>query len=68
MKNNWVRSCETKEEAMAIEFETPLPEEWANRANAIMGPALELAAQLQAKYFGPDIEPIVNEEETNEQE
>lgn len=68
MKNNWVRSCETKEEAMAIEFETPLPEEWANRANAIMGPALELAEQLQAKYFGPDIDPIVNEEETNEQE
>lgn len=71
MKINWVRSCETKEEAMAIEFETPLPEEWAARAQAIMGPALELAAQLQAKYFGPDIDPIVNDEtedETNGEE
>lgn len=66
MKINWVRSCETKEEAMAIEFDTPLPEEWAARAQAIMGPALELAAQLQAKYFGPDIDPIVNDETEDE--
>ena len=61
MKINWVRSCTTKEEAMAIEFNSPLPAEWAARAEAIMGPALELAAQLQAQYFG-DVEPIVGEE------
>lgn len=61
MKINWVRSCVTKEEAMAINFDTPLPDEWAVRAEAIMGPALELAAQLQAQYFG-DVEPIVGEE------
>lgn len=67
MKNNWVRSCTSKEEAMAIDFETPLPEEWANRAQAIMGPALELAEQLQAKYFGPDVDPIVEEDTTNEE-
>lgn len=61
MRINWVRSCTTKEEAMAINFDTPLPDEWAARAEAIMGPALELATQLQAQYFG-DVEPIVGEE------
>lgn len=60
MRINWVRACVTKEEAMAIEFDTPLPSEWAERAEAIMGPALELAAQLQAQYFG-DVEPIIGE-------
>lgn len=66
MKINWVRSCTTKEEAMAINFTDELPTEWAERAEAIMGPALELAAQLQAQYFG-DVEPIVdnNTEEEN---
>ena len=67
MKINWIRSCATKEEAMAINFDDELPEEWAARAEAIMGPALELAAQLQAQYFG-DVEPIVNEETTEEGE
>jgi len=67
MKINWVRSCETKEEAMAINFEDELPEEWAARAQAIMGPALELAAQLQAQYFR-DVEPVVDEETTEEGE
>lgn len=62
MKINWVRSCATKEEAEAIEFNSELPPEWAARAEAIMGPALELAAQLQAQYFG-DVEPIIGEEE-----
>lgn len=61
MKINWIRSCATKEEAMAINFDDELPEEWAARAEAIMGPALELAAQLQEQYFG-DVEPIVGEE------
>jgi len=68
MKINWVRSCTTKEEAMAINFTDELPTEWAERAEAIMGPALELAAQLQAQYFG-DTEPIVDdgtEEENND--
>lgn len=64
MKINWVRSCTTKEEAIAIDFNDELPEEWAARAEAIMGPALELAAQLQAQYFG-EVEPIVEEEEDN---
>ncbi len=54
MKINWVRSCTTKEEAMAINFTDELPTEWAERAEAIMGPALELAAQLQAQYFGEE--------------
>ena len=58
MKINWIRSCETKEKAQAINLNTPLPEEWAKRAEAIMGPAMELAAQLQAQYFG-DVEPVV---------
>ena len=61
MKINWVRACSTKEEAMAINFDDELPEEWAARAEAIIGPTLELAAQLQAQYFG-DVEPIVDEE------
>ena len=70
MKINWVRSCTTKEEAMAINFTDELPTEWAERAEAIMGPALELAAQLQAQYFG-DVEPVVDddtEEENNDTE
>lgn len=67
MKINWIRSCATKEEAMAINFDDELPAEWATRAEAIMGPTLELAAQLQAQYFG-DIEPIVEEESTEEGE
>ena len=55
---------------MAISFTDELPTEWAERAEAIMGPALELAAQLQAQYFG-DVEPIVDddiEEEDNDTE
>ena len=60
MKINWVRSCETKEEAMAINFTDALPTEWQERAEAIMGPAMELATQLQAQYFG-DVEPVVEE-------
>ena len=62
MKNNWVRSCETKEEAMAINFEDELPTEWQERANAIMGPAFELARQVQAKYFGEDVTPVIGED------
>ena len=60
MKLNWIRECESKEEVEAITIETSLPEKWATRAQAIMGPAMELAAQLQAQYFG-DVEPIVEE-------
>ncbi len=52
MKLNWIRACETKEEIDGITLETPLPTEWADRAQAIMGPAMELAAQLQAQYLG----------------
>lgn len=62
MKMNWIRACETKEEAMAISFDDELPTEWAERAEAIIGPTIELAEQLQAQYFG-DVEPIVGEEE-----
>lgn len=62
MKLNWIRECQTKEEIEDITIDTPLPEEWAARAQAIMGPAMELAAQLQAQYFG-DVEPIINEGE-----
>ena len=62
MKMNWIRACETKEEAMAISFDDELPTEWAERAEAIIGPTIELAEQLQAQYFG-DVEPTVGEEE-----
>ena len=62
MKMNWIRACETKEEAMAINFNDELPTEWAERAEAIIGPTIELAEQLQAQYFG-DVEPTVGEEE-----
>ena len=66
MKMNWITSCETKEEVEVIDINTPLPQEWADRAAAIMGPTIELAQQLQETYFGP-VEPIVNEgEESNE--
>jgi hypothetical protein len=62
MKMNWIRACETKEEAMAINFNDELPTEWAERAEAIIGPTIELAEQLQAQYFG-NVEPVVGEEE-----
>ena len=65
MKLNWIRECETKEEIETIVIDTPLPEKWAARAEAIMGPAMELAVQLQAQYFG-EVEPIIEESETEE--
>ena len=55
MRINWVRECETKEEVRAIEFNTPLPEEWQNRANAILGPAMEIVNELKHKYFPEDV-------------
>lgn len=51
MKINWVRECETKEEVQAIEFDTPLPEEWMDRANSILVPAMEIVNELKRKYF-----------------
>lgn len=51
MKNNWVRSCQTREEVEAITFESDLPEEWRLRAEAIMGPTMQLAEQVRQKYF-----------------
>ena len=65
MKLNWIRACETKEEVEVITIDSELPEEWAARAQAIIGPTIELAAQLQAQYFG-EVEPIVEEEEGEE--
>lgn len=51
MKINWVRGCATKEEVAAINYDTELPSEWAERANAILVPAMELVEELRAKYF-----------------
>ena len=62
MKMNWIRSCTTKDEVETIDINTPLPQSWADRAAAIMGPTIELAQQLQETYFGP-VEPIVEGEE-----
>lgn len=58
MRNNWVRSCETKEEAEAISFDTPLPQEWADRAEAILGPARALVEEIKRKYF-----PVISGED-----
>ena len=57
MKINWVRKCETKEEVQAIEFDTPLPEEWMDRANSILVPAMEIVNELKKKYFPEQEEP-----------
>ena len=65
MRNNWVRSCETKEEAELITFDTPLPQEWQDRANAILGPALQLVEELKKKYF-PIPTDTTNEVESND--
>lgn len=65
MRNNWVRSCETKEEAEAIAFDTPLPEEWQDRAEAILGPALQLVEELKKKYF-PIPTDTIDEVESND--
>lgn len=51
MLNSWVRDCETKEEAEAIEFTSDLPQEYVERMEAIMGPTMALAEQLRRKYF-----------------
>lgn len=51
MRNNWVRSCATKEEAEAIAFDTPLPTEWQERAEAILGPARQLVEEIKRRYF-----------------
>lgn len=61
MRNNWVRSCETKEEAEAISFDTPLPQEWADRAEAILGPARALVEEIKRKYF-----PVIPGEDDGE--
>lgn len=51
MKINWVRACQTKDEVGAITYETPLPEEWTERANSILVPAMEIVDELKRKYF-----------------
>lgn len=61
MRNNWVRSCETKEEVEAISFDTPLPQEWADRAEAILGPARALVEEIKRKYF-----PVIPGEDDGE--
>lgn len=58
MKINWVRECETKEEVQAINYDTPLPQEWQDRANAILVPAMNIVNELKKKYFP---EPEVTE-------
>ena len=51
MKNNWVRSCTTKEEISAITFESDLPEAWIERAQSVLGPAQLLVNAIRQKYF-----------------
>lgn len=58
MKINWVRECETKEEVQAINYDTPLPQEWQDRADAILVPAMNIVNELKKKYFP---EPEVTE-------
>ena len=57
MKINWVRECQTKDEVAAITYETPLPEEWMERANSILVPAMAIVNELKRKYFPEDEEP-----------
>lgn len=61
MKINWVRECETKEEVKAITFETPLPDEWMDRAESILVPAMEIVNELKRKYF-PEREEVTSNE------
>ena len=51
MRINWVRSCATKDEVRAIEFDTPLPEDWQARADAVLIPAMAIVNELKKKYF-----------------
>ena len=51
MRINWVRSCATKDEVRAIEFDTPLPEDWQARADAVLIPAMTIVNELKKKYF-----------------
>lgn len=63
MKNNWVRSCQTKEEAMEITFESDLPAEWIARAQAVLLPTQQLVEIIRQKFF-----PETSNEEPVEEE
>jgi len=56
MRINWVRSCATKDEVRAIEFDTPLPEDWQARADAVLIPAMTIVNELKKKYFPERVE------------
>lgn len=53
MRNNWVRTCESKEEVEAITFDCDLPESWLERAQSVLEPAQVLVDTIRRKYF-PD--------------
>lgn len=56
MRINWVRSCATKDEVRAIEFDTPLPEDWQARADTVLIPAMVIVNELKKKYFPERVE------------
>ena len=66
MRINWVRSCATKDEVRAIEFDTPLSEDWQARADAVLVPAMEIVNELKKKYFPEKVESTEPTESTEE--
>ena len=64
MLNCMIRACETKEEVLAISWDTILPTEYQERYDEIMTAAVAIA-EAMAKAMTPEIEP---EEESDNNE
>ena len=49
--NMWIKSIQTKEELMNIDYSTPLPQEYQDQVDAIMARAIEMEELLIAHYL-----------------
>lgn len=61
--NMWIKSIQTKEELMDIDYSTPLPQEYQDQVDAIMARAIEMEELLIAHYL-----PVRAESDTTEPE
>lgn len=61
--NMWIKSIQTKEELMNIDYSTPLPQEYQDQVDAIMARAIEMEELLIAHYL-----PVRAESDTTEPE
>lgn len=52
MLNNYVRRCKTKEEAMAINYDSPLPDDLQQKYTEIVNGAMNIVAKVKERFFG----------------